>query len=71
VRDAGAVFDVEKAKRNHGLGLASMQERVNLVNGRLHVESRPGEGSRIIAFLPVAGSSAEATSHDTSIRGAA
>jgi PAS domain S-box-containing protein len=71
VQDEGAGFDVEAAKGNHGLGLASMQERVNLVNGRLHVESRPGQGTRIVACVPVAGSSAEAISHDAGIRGAA
>jgi hypothetical protein len=34
VRDAGASFDVEEAKRNRGLGLVSMQGRVRLVHGK-------------------------------------
>jgi PAS domain S-box-containing protein len=54
VRDAGSGFDVEEAKRQSGLGLVSMQERVNLLHGRFRIESRPGAGTRIIALVPVA-----------------
>ena len=52
VRDAGAGFDVEEARKDHGLGLVSMQERVNLVHGTFSVESRPGSGTRIFAAVP-------------------
>jgi signal transduction histidine kinase len=52
VRDAGAGFDVEEARKNHGLGLVSMQERVHLVHGTFSVESRPGSGTRIVAIVP-------------------
>ncbi|WP_254062545.1 PAS domain S-box protein [Acidobacterium sp. S8] len=52
VRDTGAGFDVEEAKKNRGLGLVSMQERVNLVHGRFSVESKPGQGTRIFAAVP-------------------
>jgi PAS domain S-box-containing protein len=52
VRDAGAGFDVEEAKKNRGLGLVSMQERVNLVHGRFSVDSSPGQGTRIFAAVP-------------------
>jgi len=51
VRDAGAGFDVEEARRNGGLGLVSMEERINLVHGRLRVQSRPGEGTKIVASV--------------------
>ena len=54
VKDAGAGFDVEEAKRDHGLGLVSMQERVHMVHGRLSVESAPGKGTRVVATVPVA-----------------
>jgi len=53
VSDAGAGFDVEEARRNRGLGLVSMQERVHLVHGRLVIESRPGAGTKIIASVPL------------------
>jgi PAS domain S-box-containing protein len=52
VRDAGAGFDVEEAKRNRGLGLVSMQERIHLVRGRFAVDSRPSKGTRIFAAVP-------------------
>jgi signal transduction histidine kinase len=52
VRDGGAGFDVEEAKRNRGLGLVSMQERVHLVHGRFAVDSKPGKGTRVFAAVP-------------------
>jgi len=53
VSDSGQGFDVEAAKGNRGLGLVSMQERVHLVQGSLHVESEPGQGTRILAVVPL------------------
>jgi signal transduction histidine kinase len=52
VRDAGAGFDVEEAKKNRGLGLVSMQERIHLVHGRFAIDSKPGKGTRIFAAVP-------------------
>jgi PAS domain S-box-containing protein len=52
VRDRGAGFDVQAAKLNRGLGLVSMRERVNLVHGKFSIESRPGEGTKIVAVVP-------------------
>jgi PAS domain S-box-containing protein len=52
VRDAGAGFDVEEAKKNRGLGLVSMHERIHLVHGTLAVDSKPGIGTRIFATVP-------------------
>lgn len=54
VTDGGAGFDVEETKRNRGLGLVSMRERVDLVHGRLAVESKPGTGTKVIAVVPLA-----------------
>jgi len=53
VRDAGAGFDVEEAKKNRGLGLMSMQERIHLVHGRFAIDSKPGKGTRIFAAVPL------------------
>jgi len=52
VADDGAGFDPTVA---HGLGLVSMQERLNLVGGRLSIDSRPAAGTRIDAIVPAAG----------------
>jgi PAS domain S-box-containing protein len=53
VCDAGAGFDMEAAKRTRGLGLVSMQERVHLVHGSFSVESRPGQGTKILVVVPL------------------
>jgi PAS domain S-box-containing protein len=53
VQDGGAGFDLEEARKNPGLGLVSMQERVNLVHGTFSVDSKPGNGTRISAIVPL------------------
>jgi len=54
VRDNGRGFDPTSASAGHGLGLSSMNERAELVNGSLIIRSKPGEGTTIIATLPMA-----------------
>ena len=53
VRDSGCGFDVHAAKRGSGIGLTSMQERVWLVNGEIHVESKPMQGTTIRVRVPL------------------
>ena len=53
VTDFGVGFDSEQTKKNRGLGLVSMQERVHQVHGRFSVESKPGKGTKIIAVAPL------------------
>ena len=50
--DAGVGFDVEKTTVNRGLGLLSMQERIHLVRGSFSVNSKPGQGTTILAAVP-------------------
>lgn len=54
VRDAGRGFDVEVVmdKRNGGFGLRSVRERMALFDGRVKIESQPGEGTRVTLHLP-------------------
>jgi PAS domain S-box-containing protein len=52
VRDDGAGFDPESVRGRRSLGLASMRERVRLVSGTLDIESAPGQGTSIIAWVP-------------------
>ena len=70
VSDAGEGFDVEQVKRNRGLGLVSMQERVHLVHGRFNVESRPGGGTRIVAVVPVVAISGQSSADGESNKAA-
>jgi PAS domain S-box-containing protein len=52
VTDQGAGFDALQAQRKGGLGLLSMQERIQLVHGKLEIESAPGMGTKVIATVP-------------------
>jgi signal transduction histidine kinase len=59
VMDTGAGFDKEAAKESLGLGLASMQERLNLLNGMLSIKSQPGRCTTVHARVPLSSGSAE------------
>ena len=52
VSDSGRGFDVEAAKRNRGLGLTSMQERVRLVGGTIAIDSKPLAGTTVHVCVP-------------------
>jgi len=53
VEDDGKGFDPDQVKGQGGLGLVSMEERVRLVNGRFSIQSHPGKGTRVEAWVPV------------------
>ena len=53
VIDTGSGFDEQEAFTRQGLGLISMRERLQLVNGELSVESHRGVGTTIRARVPL------------------
>jgi signal transduction histidine kinase len=53
VEDAGQGFDAKILEGKAGLGFVSMRERLRLVRGTIHVQSAPGRGTRIEAWVPV------------------
>jgi signal transduction histidine kinase len=53
VIDTGVGFDPEAAIKSCGLGLISMQERLSLVRGEFLIDSRPGQGARVRARVPL------------------
>jgi PAS domain S-box-containing protein len=53
VSDCGRGFDSKKPPAEHGIGIRSMEERLRLLGGKLEIESRPMEGTRIDAWLPL------------------
>ena len=53
VSDGGRGFDPEAVRRGETTGLSGMRERALLLGGQFTVEARPGEGSRILAELPL------------------
>jgi len=57
VSDDGAGFDPGSPDSGRHLGLASMRERLGLVNGTLEIESSVGQGTTLIAWVPGEGGS--------------
>jgi signal transduction histidine kinase len=53
VSDLGRGFDLETGMQGRGLGLASMQERVRLVNGTIEIQSKPIGGTTVHVRVPV------------------
>jgi len=53
VRDHGVGFDVANVRNKRGLGLISMRERIQLLHGTIHIDSKPNRGTRIHAWVPL------------------
>ena len=53
LRDDGVGFDPAREKGGPHLGLASMHERVQLLGGDLDIESVPGQGTTVLAWVPL------------------
>ncbi len=53
VVDAGSGFQTKATNEGEGIGLASMQERLRLLNGTFSIQSRAGRGTTIHACLPL------------------
>jgi PAS domain S-box-containing protein len=51
--DYGSGFDLSSARNNGGLGLASMEERIRLVQGSFRISTQPGGGSKLVATIPL------------------
>jgi signal transduction histidine kinase len=53
VEDDGLGFDPAALKGRRSLGHASMRERVRLAGGELDIESAPGHGTTVVAWIPL------------------
>lgn len=53
IQDDGIGFDPRLESRRPSLGLTGMRERITLLGGTLDIESAPGSGSLIVAWLPL------------------
>lgn len=51
--DDGRGFDVESSLHSGGLGLISMRERIEMLGGQLELFSSPGEGTQVVARVPI------------------
>ena len=56
IEDNGQGFDVKKrqaaAVEEKRLGLSSMEERVFLLQGKMKIDSQPGQGTRVFIEIP-------------------
>jgi signal transduction histidine kinase len=65
IRDDGIGFDVEasrwRASKGHHMGLLGMHERVELLDGKIHLQSEPGKGTTVQIQLPLSAAATPAT----------
>ena len=66
VRDDGDGFDTGKGST--GFGLIGMRERVELVDGRLFIESTPGRGTVVRAELPATPAQEDGEASESAVR---
>ena len=50
VTDDGKGFDINK--KREGIGITNMLNRVESFNGKIHIESSPGNGCKIQIEIP-------------------
>ena len=53
VTDNGVGFDPEQVRWRSGLGLVSMEERVKLLQGSLHIKTQSGCGTELRVRIPL------------------
>src|SRR5579863_1849286 len=53
VSDHGRGFNSNRSPAERGIGIRSIEERLRLLAGELEIQSRPMEGTRIDAWLPL------------------
>lgn len=58
IEDDGIGFDVNEVshldrKDSSGVGMSMMRERIYLLSGNLKINSKPGEGTKIVAKVPI------------------
>ena len=54
VEDNGIGFDMALLEPNEGIGLKNIKSRVDFLNGQLDIDSRPGGGTVIAFYIPLA-----------------
>jgi signal transduction histidine kinase len=67
IRDDGAGFDVAAVYRAYdqrgSLGMVNLNERTELVNGVLDLQSAPGKGTRVLVYIPLSEEAADRLHH--------
>ena len=55
IRDDGVGFDALDQRREQGLGLSGIRERLNALGGSLSLVTHSGRGTRLVATIPLIG----------------
>lgn len=66
IKDKGVGFDPVEVREKTGLGLISMRERVQLINGNFSIDTKPGKGTIIQVCIPLKGEYRHDTTTHTS-----
>jgi signal transduction histidine kinase len=53
IKDTGKGFVVDGQTELHSSGLSSMRERAKLLGGELNITTAPGQGTEVVARLPL------------------
>jgi signal transduction histidine kinase len=57
IKDNGKGFDVKAVTKNYekrgSLGMVNLDERTELINGLLHIDSAPDKGTNVQVFIPL------------------
>lgn len=54
VLDKGCGFDMKELSHKEGLGVRTMEERIHLLGGKFKIQSAPGNGTTVTAWVPLA-----------------
>ena len=69
IQDDGVGFDVAAVNRSYdqrgSLGMVNLQDRTELVNGVLDVQSVPGKGTRVQVYIPLTEEAADSLHHSS------
>jgi signal transduction histidine kinase len=71
VIDDGQGFEprLDRPGQRISWGLKNMEERANLLGGKLTIKSHPGTGTSVVAYIPFSAMEAEALDEDTPVSG--
>jgi len=53
VKDNGKGFELSNELKQHSLGLKTMTERIRILKGIISIESKPDEGTLVVAQIPI------------------
>ena len=63
IKDNGRGFDVKAVHENYeergSLGMVNLKERAELINGLLHIDSAPKQGTNVQVFIPLSEEAAD------------